>query len=190
MRRVRQSVLSFSLRYFDVSGRPGMKSAVQIARTNEGTPSMRKRILHWAIALVWIDETPNEMRPPKAPESAPAEMNRPTRLARSCLVYQSERWKAMACPKNASPTPTNRRHTNRPARLNVAAWHVAAMDQMRAPAAIEYDGLICLAMSVPGICKSSVSEGERQASSSSTGSSQSHARSCVGGDGPLTEKTM
>lgn len=57
----------------------------------------------------------------------------------------------MLCPKQASPTPMKARQTKSPAGLVVAAWHVAAIDQMAAPAAMEVDGLMALARSVPGI---------------------------------------
>lgn len=79
-------------------------------------------------------------------------MNSPTRRAKSPFEYQSDKWKAIAWPNIDSPTPTNNRHTNRPAGLNVAAWQVAATDQINAPDAIDQDGLICFASRVPGIC--------------------------------------
>jgi len=56
----------------------------------EGIPSMRKRILHWGIFELVMEETPNEINPPKAPASDPADMKSPTRLASSSFLYQSE----------------------------------------------------------------------------------------------------
>lgn len=91
LRRVRQSVRSSSVKYRVDSGRLGMNSATQIASNTEGQPSIRKRIRHVAIGECLIEFTPKAIRPPKAPASAPAEMNRPMRLARSSLVYQYER---------------------------------------------------------------------------------------------------
>lgn len=90
LRRVRHRVRWSSLRYRDDSGRLGMNRATQIARRTDGQPSMRKRIRQLSIFGCLIDDTPYEIKPPKAPATAPAEMKRPIRLAKSCLVYQYE----------------------------------------------------------------------------------------------------
>ena len=143
-----------------------MNRATQKARTKLGRPSIKNKILHWTIELCLMLLTPKAMRPPKAPATAPAEMKKPTRFARSRLVYHKDRWNAMAWPKRdqgqssrhwksdlpkvASPMPMNSLHTNRPARLKAPAWHVAPMDQIKAPRAMVCDGLNCLANRVPG----------------------------------------
>lgn len=89
----------------------GMNKNTQIAKITAGQPSIKKRILHCGIALLVIFDTPKAISPPKAPDTVPAATNNPTRLARSRLVYQNERYKTVAWPDMDSPIPTKRRQT-------------------------------------------------------------------------------
>lgn len=83
---VHSRVRSSSFKYRVVSGLEGRKKKTTIAKTSEGSPSMRKRIRQCVMAGLLILATPYEMRPENAPARAPQAIKRPTLFANSVFL--------------------------------------------------------------------------------------------------------